>query len=231
MDDDSTVLAAAAALQGERPSISDAMKSFISVMAGGELAAAPCSDKSGAPRKPHEMAHLVACAKAVLRSINAHSLPAPTEWAELHPQGPDELGSERIAALTDYRACCLLAGQIAASSRAKRTQLFGRKFLQVSRCWPSVRAACEAELAAARYPPHTVEAFLGGWEAAAGDDAAESELVWAIDFRAALEARQQARSVEVAERCQRMEVNEDEAARLRHAMAAEEDTEPRLVEM
>jgi len=236
---------AAATYRQDAPRISDAMKNWCSVLAGSQLTAAP-SQSGETAKKVHSMEHLLACAKTVLRLINAHALACPHEWAEEHPQGADESALDRVTALTNYKACFLLAEQIKATPGAKVTKLTGRSFLKTTGLWITVRQVAAKELASLRFPPHTVEAFLSGWGDAIDGTGEQdksslealSPLVWAADFGAELKARQQARLEEVRERRERMETGEDEAQRLREAMLAgpdvedgeEEADEPRIVE-
>ena len=247
--------AAMEALKDEQPRISDAMKNFCSVLAATDLVtpktpsaanAGPNATK-GEQQRPHDFKQLIGIAKVVLQAINAHELLAPDAWAQRHPQGDDESGAARIEALTAYKACSALRAHAASAlgtSAPKLTKLLGRGYLRATRCWTDgVHAAAAAELARLRFPPHTVDAFLDGWskavDPAQGLDVADdvAGLVWAADFNGALQARRLARDREVAERRARMESGEAEADALREAlaaeerMAAEEEEEPRMVEV
>ena len=149
--------AVAEAYRHDPPCITDAMKSLCSYLAATDLV-----EEAGSGRKPHvsespggvvtvslthELPHLLACAKAVLRQINAHTLPHPAEWAEANPQGDDESALCRIDAIANYKACHLLAAQLQATPGAKRTKLLGRRYLRTTRAsWPALRAAAESEL-------------------------------------------------------------------------------------
>ena len=149
--------AVAEAYRNDPPCITDAMKSLCSYLAATDLV-----EEAGSGRKPHvsespggvvtvslthELPHLLACAKAVLRQINAHTLPHPAEWAEANPQGDDESALCRIDAIANYKACHLLAAQLQATPGAKRTKLLGRRYLRTTRAsWPALRAAAESEL-------------------------------------------------------------------------------------
>jgi len=220
------------ALAADMPRISDAMKNWCSVLAAADLSA-PSSSAAMLP--PHEIGHLLEIAKHVLRCINAHHLLAPEQWALQHPQASEESAADRIAVLTRYRACHALAGK-ATAANTKVSKMLGRGFLAGTRCWPDVRAAAEAA-AAAKFPQHTLSAFLDGWGKALEsgsleklektDDGSDSyaTLVWAADFQAALLARRQARAKEVADRRERMESGANEAEQLREALRGEEGEE------
>ena len=258
MDTDDPLELAAGALRSDTPCISAAMKNFCSVLAASDIAASSGSDGTVQQQKPHDMEHLLACARIMLRSINgqAQKLATVSQWESANPQGAEESALDRITAITNYKACHLLAGQINATAGAKHTKLLGRKFLQASGISETAREAARIDLNSQRFPPHTVDAFLSGWSDAIWDQhsAAEggaspleaSSLVWAADFNAALKARQAARLEEVRERRERLDNNEDEAERLREALRAEDDPdgdgdadgrganeedEPRVVEM
>lgn len=214
----------AASYREDRPSITDAMKNFCSVRAAADL--------SGTS---HELPHLLMCAKVVLRQINEHTLQHPQDWAAAHPQGEEETGAARIEALTQYKAVHLLSVQ-ARGSAGKVTKLLGRRFLQTSGINDEVgEKATDLLLADQSLPPATVEAFLDGWEdAVMGHDEELASLVWAVDFNRVLAERKAARLVEVAARRERLNASEDEAQKLRDAMASEgiaPEPEERIVEL
>lgn len=223
------------ALKSDSPCITDAIKNFTSVLGGQDLVADADKTKQ---KKPHDMTHLMEIAKVVLKAVNAHDLASPDAWAEKHPQGDDENGGDRIAAITEFRAAHALREHALSAPGAKLTKLFGRRYLRATRIWPDgVGDATAAELARLRFPRHTVDAFLSGWaraiEPSVGtNDAAKqpdeeadhvSELVWAPDFNAALMARRRTREQEVIERRERMDAGESEADAIREALAAEEE--------
>ena len=213
---------AAASYRADRPCITDAMKNFSSVLAAADL--------SG---PVHELPHLLTCAKVVLRLINEHKLQHPQDWAEAHPQGEEETGAARIEALTQYKTVHLLSVQVRESG-GKATKLLGRRFLQTSGITDAVcEKATDLLRADPSLPPGTVDAFIDGWEdAVTGHDEQLASLVWAVDFNRVLADRKAARLAEVAERRQRLDASEDEAQRLRDAMAAEGIApEERLVEV
>ena len=157
MGDPDPLEAVAEAYRHDPPCITDAMKSLCSYLAATDLV-----EEAGSGRKPHvsespggvvtvslthELPHLLACAKAVLRQINAHTLPHPAEWAAANPQGDDESALCRIDTIANYKACHLLAAQLQATPGAKRTKLLGRRYLRTTRAsWPALRAAAESEL-------------------------------------------------------------------------------------
>ena len=213
----------------DRPCVSDAMKSFCSVLAATELI------NADEHQTTHEFPHLLACAKVVLKHINALTLPLPTEWAEAHPQGDEESGTARMEAIANYKACHLLSTQLRQTAGAKATKMLGRRYLRTTNdSWPALRAAAAAELSGLCIPADTSEAFLDGWASAvAGEDEDLASLVWATDFQRELEARKKARLAEVRERRDRLTREEDEAALIRSAVAGapavEEDE--RIVEL
>lgn len=217
-----------ASLSAEQPRMSDALKNLISIMAGQDLV--PPAEADGAAskpqqRRPHEMQHLLACAKVVLKTINDCALPDPSEWASAHPQGAEEAGGDRIAALTAYKACHAMQAH-AASQGAKVTKLLGRSYLRHTSCWADgAAAAAERELTRLRFPQATVKAFLEGFSNSLDVDDDFASLVWARDFAGALDARRRARSQEVHERRERMQSGESEAQALREALAAQEDAQ------
>jgi hypothetical protein len=203
-------------LRADRPCISDAMKNFLAY-----LAAQQSTDGKPGPHA-HDMPQLMACAKVILKLLNAHELPSPGSWAAEHPQAEDEMGMARIETLSMYKAAYMLNLQVASAPGAKATKLFGRRFLTATGCWDSVHDQAASELAALRFAPALVEAFLRGWSSALGDTPADkevAELVWAVDFQAVLRARQEARANDVRERRERLDASESEAQQLRDALA------------
>ena len=226
------------ALKADRPSITEAMKNFASVLGGQDLVADADKTKQ---KKPHDVNHLIEMAKVVLKCVNAHELLSPDAWAEKHPQGEDESGSDRIDSITNFRAAAALREHAISVPGAKLTKLFGRMYLRATRCWEDgVGDAAAAELARLRFPRHTVDAFLSGWAQAIEPAAAKTtdeedvnELVWAADFNAVLQARRRAREQEINERRERMDAGDTEAEALREALRehGEEDEEPRVVEI
>lgn len=205
------------ALKIDTPRITDAMKNLAAFLAAADLT----SDA------PHEIAHLLAMAKIALRLINAHTPPPPDEWAASHPQGDDESGTDRIEAITRYRACHALHAH-ATGAGHKVTKLLGRAYLRGTDLWLSGRVgdAVAAEISAnASLPAHTASAFVAAMTTAiaggsSDDDRATelTELVWAQNFASALQARRLARQQEVEERKARMANNESEAGVLREAL-------------
>ena len=226
------VEAAAESMRADKPTISEAMKSFAASLA----ATGATGDMTTAFTL--STVSVMTCARTVLRLTNSLVLPSPMEWAERNPQGEDETGSARIEALTRYKACHLLAVQCQQHEGAKISKLLGRSFLQVAGCWASggaLAATAEEELSRS-LPPATVTAFLSNWASViSGTDEELTSLVWAADFKSALAERQAARVEEVRERRERMEAGEDEAQRLRAALASDEgkgpDEEERVVEL
>ena len=218
--------------RSDLPSITDAIKSFCSYLAATDLVNQQqkphVSERDGVVTVSltHELPHLLACAKVVLKHINAHMMPHPSEWSEAHPQGDDETGSSRMDAITNYKACHLLASQLRQTPGAKLTKMLGLRYLRTTQDgWSALREAAESELAALHLPEHTVEAFLDEWALAVdGEDAQLTSLVWAVDFRGELEARKVARIAEVRERRDRMSRDEDESQLIRSAVAAEKES-------
>jgi len=233
MESSDPLESASAVLMADTPRISDAMKNYISYLGATGFTA---SD-SGAVAAPQlDMAQLMTSAKIALKLINSHELKSSSEWAEANPQGDDESGSDRIEALTRYKAAVLLAAA-ARSKSAKVSKLLGREYLRATKTWSAVQASVTRELTAMGLPESAVEAFVVGWsQSVHGGGEAEdvAALVWSQNFASALQARQQARQQEVAERRERMDGNEDEATRLREALvggAGGEEEEPRVVEV
>jgi hypothetical protein len=175
----------------------------------------------------------------MLRLINTHAPLDPAAWAAAHPQREDEGGMARIERLTAYKAAYALHQKCARAAGAKPTKLLGREYLRALAWWgDATRDAALGALGAARFAPALADAFVDGWaRALEGDDAELTALVWAADFHEALRRRQRERTVEVAERRERLEAGESEAQALREAMArgadgpGEEEEEERIVEV
>ena len=132
--------------RNDLPSITNAMKSFCSYLAATDLVderqTPHVSERGGVitVSLTHELPHLLACAKVVLKHTNARILPLPTEWAEAHPQGDDESGKCRMDAIANYKACHLLASQLRQTPGAKLTKMLGRRYLCTTRDgWGAMR--------------------------------------------------------------------------------------------
>ena len=99
--------AVVAALQAEKPVISDAVKTLISLVVASHATAA---DRAAAPKGAGDLAMVTSCGRALLKAINSHVLPPPPQWALEHPQAEQETALERIETMTTYRACHALDG-------------------------------------------------------------------------------------------------------------------------
>ena len=225
-------LVAAKHLQADRPTIECAMKNWISVLTAQGIGAQASEETPATPAASHELAHVVDLAKIVLKTINALTLADPSQFNVAHPQEETEDGSARLEMLTQYKAAFLLLTQChsAQAKDAKPSKLFGRAFLRATRCWDdslcaSAAAAIAASPKAKQFPEHTVRAFLDGWGDAL-QGSGDADLVWSVDFQAALGARRSARRQEVAERAKRMDSTESEADMLRAALNAERAEAP-----
>jgi len=221
-------------LRADEPRITDAMKNYISY-----LGALVGQAEDGSTIPPPDLAQLTTCAKLALKQCNAHRLQSSAEWANANPQGEHELGSDRIEALTRYKACVLLAGQIT-SAGGKVTKLLGRKYLRATKAWGEVAPGVASELLALGIPSVVVERFVEGFSRTLEEKKGEGEdvasLVWSSDFQAQLRARQQARQAEISERRERMQGNQDQSAMLREALRGgmeeeAEDEAERFVEV
>ena len=195
-DDTQTIEQAMKALKSETPRITDAIKNLCSILAAVDLAR---GDKRQPKQPPHEISMLLDIAKVVLACINAHELVSPDEWVQRHTQLESETASDRIA-ITQYRACHVLRALAAAVPNAKITKLFGRGFINGTRCWSDIDISSRQKLAANPKfagSEHTITAFLDGWaksiasERGGGDGSDEdySGLIWAADFNAALQVQ------------------------------------------
>jgi len=215
--DEELIDAVVAALQAEKPVISDAVKSLISLVVASHATAA---DRAAAPKGAGDLAMVTSCGRALLKAINSHVLPPPPQWALEHPQAEQETALERIETMTTYRACHALAARCAKAG-AKPTRMLGRGFLRGTRCWETVSDSCRAQLLEQRFPPPLVDTFLDrfGRSLAAGSEE-EEVLVWAADLPRAIEERRRERQREVDERRERMDAGEGEAVALREALAA-----------
>ena len=221
-------------MRADEPRITDAMKNYISYL-GALIGQA----EDGRPQNPPDLVQLTTCAKVALKQCNAHRLQSSAEWAGDNPQGEHELGSDRIEALTRYKACVLLAGQVA-SAGGKVTKLLGRKYLRATKAWGEVAPVVASELLALGIPSGVVERFVEGFSRTLEETKGEGEdiasLVWSSDFQAQLRARQQARQAEISERRERMQGNQDQSAMLREALRGgmeeeAEDEAERFVEV
>ena len=151
-----TIDAVVAALQAEKPVISDAVKTLISLVVASHATAA---DRAAAPKGAGDLAMVTSCGRALLKAINSHVLPPPPQWALEHPQAEQETALERIETMTTYRACHALAARCAKAG-AKPTRMLGRGFLRGTRCLETVSDSCRAQLLEQRFPPPLVDTFL-----------------------------------------------------------------------
>ena len=88
---------------------------------------------------------------------------------ELRAQGEDESGSDRLDAITAYKAVHLLSVQCRDTPGAKATKMLGRRFLQTSGAVAAVAEPAADELAKLRFPTHTLSPSLPGQFHAAYD--------------------------------------------------------------
>lgn len=212
---------AMATLQREKPSITEAMKNWCSILAAVELV------RGDAKQPPHEMAVLLEIAKVVLACINAHELVSPDEWGLRHQK-------EGQAVTTQYQACHALAF---GAKNAKLTKLYGRDFMRGTRCWvDGVATSAEEKFASSPKlvaSKHTTKAFMHGWSKSISDSEGGgsnveedySGLIWVEDLNAALQAKRIARGKETSERKERCDATEQEAQQLRAALQADKEAE------
>jgi hypothetical protein len=162
----------------------------------------------------------VACARATAKAINTCEIISEASWSERFPQSEDETAVSRLDALSDYRVARVLANQVRAL-KGHFTKLFGLKFLLATKAWPDHLQRIRTELASTLIPASTVDAFLEGWDkVVSGADSSLASLVWAKDFKGALEARNAQRAEEVRRRNERMAHSQSEYEELKSALAS-----------
>eukprot|EP00616_Rhizochromulina_sp_CCMP1243_P007436 CAMPEP_0118974310 /NCGR_PEP_ID=MMETSP1173-20130426/11186_1 /TAXON_ID=1034831 /ORGANISM="Rhizochromulina marina cf, Strain CCMP1243" /LENGTH=249 /DNA_ID=CAMNT_0006924027 /DNA_START=27 /DNA_END=773 /DNA_ORIENTATION=- len=211
------------------PCISDAMKSFVSVVMARSLTAqedhtpAPAGEpvvvehrnaagelvgsKTTCPRQPFSPSQYMACARAVLKHMNSFDATA----AHPHPVDLRQEIALGLAAKVRLAEC-------------KVTKLFGRRFLVTTDCSQVAVDAARAELASdSLVPPELVDSFLSLWSSTVmeqGCDDELAELVWSKNLSSTLRQNQQKRLKEVKERKARMDTAEGDYASLRDMVVA-----------
>ena len=135
---DAGMIEKADAFRTDKPCISEAMKSFLSVLIAEDITKLPSQNEQhpnvthirdgitiSQPSEPVlNRTHLLTCARAILKHINLFEPKTEAEWTEKYPQGGDETGLARIDAIAEFRVARLLSAQVKKAG-AKITKLFG----------------------------------------------------------------------------------------------------------
>jgi len=174
-----------ASFQTDLPSISDAMKSYVSACMAQDLT----KDKTVSivhrrgsgetvhtqtvPEKPHNPTHFMTCARVALKHVNEASLPSMEDWRRARAAGAgagagagasSETGTQSSAAAEEEYGVALVLLQKVKAAGGKPTKLFGRRFLRVTRVWDAAATAASEELIGAHHlPTELVEPFLRGF--------------------------------------------------------------------
>lgn len=201
--------------QDDKPSISDAMKNLLSVLMAEDVTAGP--DDLSQKDNP---AHLLACAKAILKRVNGFILEPPDVWASKQTTtAANELPSAATNTNHDvnsrYEVCHRLMERVRETPEAVPTKLFGWRFFEATRCSKDVLVAARRDLeslGAASVPPESIDRFFSSWAQAVdgrgtldvGLQGELQSLVWSTDLKASIRAKRAARQREVKERNSRL---------------------------
>lgn len=211
-------------LMNEMPRIDTALKTYLAL----RIAEVQTGTAAAAGANPTT---LQGCARVFSRTLNALEPPSSIEWGLKYPQTEAEGGLDYMARIGQYKVVQALWNQ-ARSKGQKPAQLLGRSSLQVM--LPLITdvllADVQASTQVARATEEQLHDFIDGFTAASvpQDGAPErdaeaqgpdSELVWSLDYRATIAARQLARKSEAAERVERQASAGDFVDELRAALA------------
>lgn len=212
----------------ELPRIEAALKSFLSLkMAEGLTVAdvagqAPASSSAQASVGPASARALQGCARVLLRTLNALELPSSPEWGLRHPQG-DESGGDYMDRLGHYKVVQVLWERCRGAGQ-KPAKMLGRSALRFAlpEAQAAILADAPASAKAANAAEHQLRLFLQGFHETVDAESQEGEagLVWAVDVKAAVAARHEARKSEAAERLDRAATQEGFAQELRDALSS-----------
>lgn len=169
--------------------------------------------------------NLQGCARVFSRTLNALEPPSSIEWGLKYPQSEAEGGLDYMARIGQYKVVQALWSQCRSKGQ-KPAQLLGRSSLQIM--LPLITEVLLADVQAstevARATEEQLRDFLDGFAAASAPrdveaEGPDSELVWALDYRATLAARQLARKSEASERVERQNSAGDFVEELKAALA------------
>lgn len=198
-------------LMQEMPRIDAALKTYLSL----RIAEAQI-DVAGTAQNATT---LQGAARVLVRTLNALEPPPALEWGRQHPQLEAEGGLEFMQRVGQYKVVQVLWSQCRSKGQ-KPSQLLGRSALQVMlpQILDQVYANVAQSTTTARATEEQLRDFIDGFVAAttasttpaerAADvpgtpGSPDPELVWAVDYRATIAARQVARKTEAKERVER----------------------------
>jgi len=202
-------------LMQEMPRIDGGLKTYLSLrIAEAEM---------GTSGLGHNASTLQGAARVLSRAINGLDPPPSVQWGQQHPQLETEGGLDYMQRVGQYKVVQTLWSQ-SRSKGQKPSQLLGRSALQVMlpQILEQVYSNIAQSTATARATEEQLRDFIGGFVAAttatapaptasterdadapAAPGSPDPELVWAVDYRATIAARQLARKSEAKERVER----------------------------
>jgi hypothetical protein len=206
------------------PSVSNAVKNFISVMAAS-------STTEGSMEASTSVGYVNEClrvGKVILKSISieVEVMPPIEEWIESHPQAEGQTGIERIDEVLRYK----VAREMVTAAALKKTsvsKVFGRKLLDDLNIWKGAETRARTLLGADDEVGNTLlnafSATLTGTGDCESESGSESKrdvtaLTWSKDMQGELAARQRARTEEAEARRRRQGETESYIDELRCAL-------------
>jgi hypothetical protein len=231
-------------LQGEEPKIVNGVKvrhlfilpsqlschhaqNFISKIVGEDLTRNESSTKADKITFTFMDAQMIA--RQLLKHINALELQSAPQWGLVHPQLPEQSGSDRMTQIAQYKVVYSLLQQVRTHANARPTSMLGRTWLSI--VFPEIQKVFAQENSVSSVADEIVTEFMRQFSLSLPNgeeqDSELAELVWANDFKAVLQQRQEQRKDAAVRRL--AEAAEEEKQQLAEAMAAakEENELPR----
>lgn len=201
-------------LMEEMPRIEAALKNYLSLkMAEGLVLDEQSDDAKGQVAASISPAALQGCARVLLKTLNSIQLPTAPEWSQRHPQGKEEPAMDFLSRVGSYKVVRVLWEKCkdpqAGKPGVKPAKMLGKSALKfvLPEVTSKLLADAQASAADAKAGELEFRSFISGFEATLNADAAdpvsEAALVWCVDMKAALAARQQARQADAEERVAR----------------------------
>uniref|UniRef100_A0A7S3PIT5 Uncharacterized protein n=2 Tax=Aplanochytrium stocchinoi TaxID=215587 RepID=A0A7S3PIT5_9STRA len=209
----------ASVLLEEKPCIDAAVRNFLAILLAPH-SRSKLPDENGERIEQLDKLDIQRVCGSILRNINAVELLSPPQWCLKVPQKEEQTGLNRMEQIGDYKVLYAACSALSKSS-SKITKNLGVSMLRL--IWHDVRDKVIAECKTKKIGTEEQivellslyessfledEEKLSSFQEASTDnepttkvkDKEMEELVWAVDFKAVLNSRQQKRKVEAKKR-------------------------------